>query len=173
MTAANEFPRPVRLDSLGEAPRALAVEATEAERAALARRFGLVSIGRLEAEATLRRAGDAVHAEGRMRADVVQSCSATGEPIPATLDEPFALRFEPDASDTADEIELGAEDLDIVSYSGGVVDLGEAIADTLSLSLDPFPRLPDADARLREAGVLEEGDVGPFAALKALKDKLK
>ena len=52
-------------------------------------------------------------------------------------------------------------------------DLG-AVAETLALSLDPFPRAPDADAVLRAAGVLSEDEAvtGPFAALKGLKDKL-
>jgi hypothetical protein len=40
------------------------------------------------------------------------------------------------------------------------------------LALDPFPRSPDADAILKAAGVVDETEVGPFAILKGLKDKL-
>ena len=40
---APEFSRPVRIDTLGAAPRNVAIEADEAERAALARRFGLIA----------------------------------------------------------------------------------------------------------------------------------
>jgi len=174
VTQPNEFARPIRLDTLGEGARAVTIAAEADERAALARRFGLVAIDRLEATATLRRTGDGVLAEGRLSAAVVQSCVATGDPLPATLDEPFALRFEPEAPAAAgaEEVELDEADLDVVPYSGGAIDLGEAVAETLSLALDPFPRAPDADARLRAAGVLEEGEAGPFAALRGLKDKL-
>ncbi|WP_253201088.1 YceD family protein [Sphingomonas quercus] len=176
MMLANEFARPIRLDTLGEGAREVTIAAEADERAALAKRFHLLSIERLEATAALRREGERVFVEGRLAAAVTQSCVATGDPLPATLDEPFALRFEPTtvagAGDVVEEVELAEADLDIVTYSGGTIDLGEAVAETLSLALDPFPRAPDADDRLREAGVLDEGEAGPFAALKALKDKL-
>jgi len=73
---------------------------------------------------------------------------------------------------TAEEVELSEADCDVIGYEGGAIDLGEAVAETLALALDPFPRSPDADAALREAGVLSEEDAGPFAALKALKEKM-
>jgi uncharacterized metal-binding protein YceD (DUF177 family) len=106
---------------------------------------------------------------------VVQSCVATGESLPATLDVPFRLRFVPeDDASAAEEIELSEEDCDTLTYAGGAVDLGEAAAETLALALDPFPRGPDADAALKAAGVVgeDEAEVGPFAALKGLRDKL-
>lgn len=169
-----EFSRPVRIDTLGEGGRTVMVEADEAERGALARRFGLIALDALSAEAALRREGDVLFAEGRIKAAVVQACVASALPVPATIDEPFVLRFVPEGQDAGEEIELDAEDFDTIGYSGSAVDLGEAVAETLALSLDPFPRAPDADAILKAAGVLSEDEVvaGPFAALKALKDKL-
>jgi uncharacterized metal-binding protein YceD (DUF177 family) len=169
----NEFPRPVRLDTLGGA-RSLRIEAEPAERAALARRFGFAALDRLEADATLSRTGEIVMAKGRIVAEVTQSCVATGEPIPVHVDTAFTLRFAPEESAAAgeEEVELSEGDCDTVFYEGAAIDLGEAAAETLMLSLDPFPRSANADAALREAGVLSEGEAGPFAALKALKDKL-
>lgn len=169
-----EFSRPVRIDTLGEGGRTIVVEAQEAERAALACRFELLSLNMLSAEAALRRQGDILFAEGRIRAAVVQACAASGAPVPAAIDEAFSLRFVPEAQDAGDEIELDAEDFDTIGYAGAAIDLGEAVAETLALSLDPFPRAPDADAVLKAAGVVSEDDaiIGPFAALKALKDKL-
>ena len=49
------------------------------------------------------------------------------------------------------------------------IDLGAAIADTLGLAIDPYPRSAGADAALKEAGVLSEAEAGPFAALAKLK----
>lgn len=169
-----EFSRPVRLDTLGPAPRALAIEAEPAEREALARRFRLVAVDRLTAEATLARQGEEVSARGRISAAVVQSCIASGEPVPAEIDEPFDLMFRPDAAEVEpdEEVELGKAELDVIFYAGGAVDLGEAAAETLALALDPYPRAPNADTALKAAGVKSEEEAGPFGALAGLRDKL-
>jgi uncharacterized metal-binding protein YceD (DUF177 family) len=173
-----EFSRPVRVETLGAEPRRLAVEADEAERAALAERFGLASIGRLTAEATLTRSGETIVAAGSLRAEVVQICVATGEPVPAAVDEPFRIEFRPEPAAAPDEeVELGERELDVTFYAGGAIDVGEAVAETLSLSLDPFPRAPGAEASLQAAGVKSEeqarAESSPFASLAVLKDKLK
>jgi uncharacterized metal-binding protein YceD (DUF177 family) len=174
MTVSPEFSRLIRLDTLGTQSRVIAVEADEAERSALALRFDLVAIDRLEASAECARDGDAVDVSGALKGDVVQSCVASGEPVPARIAEPFRIRFVPAPSleIEAEEIELSEGDCDIVAYSGGAIDLGEAVAETLALALDPFPRSPEASEALRAAGVLSEEDAGPFAALKGLKEKL-
>jgi uncharacterized metal-binding protein YceD (DUF177 family) len=170
---ANEFARPIRLDTIGEEPRAIAIEADADERAALARRFDLAALDRLTAELRLRRAGEIVHAEGTVEAAVTQACVATGEPLPSRLAVPLVLRFVPEPLIAEqEEVELGAEDCDTVGYAGGAVDIGEATAETLYLALDPFPRAPDADETLKAAGLLGEAEAGPFAALKALREKL-
>lgn len=168
-----EFSRPVPLDSIGESPRTIAVEAKPAERAALARRFGLKALDRLEGEARVLRRAGGIYAEGRLRADVVQACVATDDPLPVKIDEPFTIRFAPAGEPAGDEIELSAEECDTVFYEGGAIDLGEALAETMALALDPFPRSPNADAALKQAGVLSEGEAGPFGALAGLRDRLK
>jgi uncharacterized metal-binding protein YceD (DUF177 family) len=168
-----EFSRLYRLDELGGGVRVVTIEANEAERAALAARFGLIGIDTLAVTAELVREGDAVIATGKLRADVVQACVASGDPVPARIAEDFALRFLPEAEvDAAEEVELHENDLDVIPYEGSAVNLGEAAAQTLALALDPFPRAPDAEEKLRAAGVIGEEDAGPFATLKALRDKL-
>lgn len=168
-----EFSRIFRLDELGGAPRAVSIAAEESERAALAARFDLIGIERLEASAELVRDGDTVTATGKLEGDVTQSCVASGEPVLARIAENFALRFVPAGAELgADEIELDESDLDEIDYEGSSIDLGETVAQSMALALDPFPRAPGADEKLRAAGVLGEEDAGPFAALKALKDKL-
>jgi len=168
-----EFSRTFRLDELGGAPRAVSIAAEESERSALAARFGLIGIERLEASAELARDGDIVTATGKLEADVTQACVASGDPVPAKIAEDFTVRFVPaGAEPDADEVELDEGDLDELDYEGSAIDLGEAVAQTMALALDPFPRAAGADEKLREAGVLGEEDAGPFAALKALKDRL-
>ncbi|HEY0411792.1 MAG TPA: DUF177 domain-containing protein [Allosphingosinicella sp.] len=175
MTA--EFSRPVRADTIGAEARSLAIEADAAERSALARRFGLMSIERLAAEAALSRHGETVTAAGALSAAVTQSCVATGEPVEEVVDEPFRIEFRPHppGSGVDEEVELAESELDVVFYDGESIDVGEAVAETLSLALNPYPRSPSAEAALREAGVKSEEEAraesSPFAALAALKGK--
>ena len=166
----DRFAHHLRLDQIGEGER-LDLVADEAERRSVSNRLGLGRLDRLEAHVTLGRNGRVVRAEGRIVATLEQNCVVTGEPVTAHIDEPFALVFipAPDSARPDEEVELGAEDCDTVFYDGGAIDLGSAIADTLALSVDPYPRSASADAALREAGVLSEEQAGPFAALAALK----
>lgn len=165
-----EFSRSVRLDAIGDA-REISLVAEPREREALAARFGLVAIDRLAATATLIRDAAEVRVSGRLEAAVVQSCVATGEPVTATVEETLALRFVPfSAFADREEIELPGEDCDILGFAGGAIDLGEAVAETLALALDPFPRIAGAEAVLKAAGVLDEESArmaaSPFAKLQ-------
>jgi uncharacterized metal-binding protein YceD (DUF177 family) len=139
-----EFSRPVRLDTLGEQPRIMAIAAEPEERAALARRFGLLGLDRLEAELALARNGEDVTVHGTLQAEVVQACVASGAPVPASLAAPFDILFrpQPEAGQAGEEIELGESELDVVFYDKAEIDVGEAVAETLALSLDPYPRSP-------------------------------
>jgi uncharacterized metal-binding protein YceD (DUF177 family) len=139
------------------------------ERQAIAKRLGLASLDRLEAHVAVEREGSRIRAEGRIRAALDLSCVATGEPVAQAVDEPFEIVFLPEPQSPGDEIELSPEDCDVVFYDGAAIDLGSAIADTLALVIDPFPRSASAEAALREAKVLSEDEAGPFAALAKLK----
>ena len=164
-----EFHRPVRLDTIGERDRPVEIEAGEAERMALARRFGLIAIDRLVGSFQIRREGARILATGTVAASVVQACSVTDDPIQVVVAEIVALRFADDMVDSEDEVELSADALDTLPIEDNAVDLGEAAAETVALALDPFPRGPGAAAALKAAGVVSEDEVvrGPFADLKA------
>ena len=172
---APEFSRPVRIDTIGEGPRKLSVEAEEVERINLARRFGLVALDRLAADLTLCRKDGDIAMDGSLSAKVVQACVATGEPLDVGIEAPFALVFRRrhDAGGPDEEIELGADELDVVFYDSTAIDVGEAVAETLLLNLDPYPRAPGAEEALRQAGVKSEEEAGPFGVLAGLRDKLK
>ena len=148
--------------------------ADDKERRAIAERLDLPSLDRLEAHASLECDGDTVRATGRVAASLEQRCVVTGEPVAAHLDEPFDIAFvpEPRPGEVPEEVELRPEDCDVVFHDGAAIDLGTAIADTLALSLDPYPRSASAEAALREAGVLSEEEAGPFAALAKLRKSL-
>lgn len=170
---APEFSRAERVDMIGANERMVEIEAKPEERAALARRFGLEAIDRLTAHFALRREAAGIVARGAVSAAVVQACVVTGEPVPAEIDEAVALRFVAEHETSGEEIELSEDALDVLTYQGGAIDLGEAAAETMALALDPYPRCPTAIDALREAGVLSEEDAGPFGALAGLKAKLE
>lgn len=145
--------------------------ADDSERGLIAARLGLQSLDRLDAHATLEAKGEIIRARGRLKASLCQSCVATGEPVEASADEPFDIYFlpEPKSGESQEEVELVEADCDVVFHDGSAIDLGEAIADTLALCLNPYPRSAGAEAALKEAGVLSEAEAGPFAALAKLK----
>jgi uncharacterized metal-binding protein YceD (DUF177 family) len=169
----SDFAHRLPLDQIREGDR-LDIVADDEERAAVADRLGLLSLDRFEAHAMLSRDGQTIRAAGRLKASLEQACVATGDPVPAHLDEAFELRFvpEPKGGKADDEIELGESDLDTIFHDGSAIDLGGAVTDTLALTLDPYPRSAGADAALKEAGVMTEEDASPFAALAGLKEKL-
>lgn len=167
---SDRFAHQLRLDQIRDGDR-LDVVADETERAAVAKRLRLNALSCLEAHAVLSRSGDVIRAHGRLAARLEQSCVVTNEPVPAHVDEAFELVFMPEPSPAGpdEEIELGGGDLDVVFHDGAAIDLGTAIADTLALSLDPFPRSAGADAALKEAGVMTEVEASPFAVLAKLR----
>ena len=171
--SAPEFSRIERIDTIGAGARSITITATEAERAALAVRFGLIAVDRLEATFAVQRDASGIIARGRVTAAVVQGCSVTDDPLPMTVSEDVALRFVTEREAAAEEeVELDTDALDTMAYDGNGIDLGEAAAETMALALDPFPRGPNAAAALRAAGVISEEEAKPAGALAGLKSLL-
>lgn len=173
-----EFPRPFDTEGLAGTPAVRRIEAKPEERAALARRLDLVGIAALAAELTLTRmAGGFVRVEGVLRATVTQTCVVTLDPFEATVEEDFTALFAP--ADRMPEGDLLADpDADLPEPLDGTrIDLGELVAQQLSLALDPYPKAPGVTFDGVSAGE-EEGagpDAGeadaarnPFAALAKL-----
>jgi hypothetical protein len=168
----SEFSRLFRLDTLGAGARRESIAATPAECAALAMRFGLNSLSRLSADATMTSQNGQIVAAGTYQATATQICVVTGDPLPVRVAEPFKVRFVTADAAIGDEIELNADDCDEMDHDGNGIDLGEAVAQSLGLALDPFPRGPNAESILRDAGVLQDGDVRAFSALSTLKARM-
>ena len=169
----SDFEQRLPLDRVRDGDR-IDLSAGPEECRSIAERLDLLSLDRLEAHAVLSRKGQEVRARGRLKASLEQACVATGEPVAERIDEPFDLLFAPapDGTDPDEEVELDSGDLDTIFHDGSAIDLGREIADTLALAIDPYPRSADADAALKEAGVISEEEAGPFAALAALKARM-
>ena len=164
-----EFSRPVVAERLPAGEAVYEIAASAPEREALARRLDLVALDRLEARICLNRLGGGlIGMAATLSADVVQRCVVTLEPVANRVDDAFTLLFGGDG----DEVEGGEVVVDGAAeirepLCNGAIDLGEAVAQQLSLALDPFPRAADAPV----AATDENRDVGPFAALVKWRKK--
>ena len=161
-----EFGRLVPLTLLGSAPFRQQVEATPSECEKLARRFDLLALDRLNAMVELRREADeAIVLEAAFEAAFVQSCVVTLEPVAGAISDRFTLVYGP-AEAEQQEIESQRDDVAFEPLNGDAIDIGEAVAQELSLSLPVFPRCPDAKIDVESSA---ESTEGPFASLGHLK----
>ena len=165
-----EFPRPLKVESIGNVGRTQrSLAATAEECVALARRLGLQDVSSFSADMTLDRIpGGEIMVRGRIVADVVQTCVVTLEPVPEHVDEQFEVRFTllPVTEET--DLDIGPDDEEPPEpISGDFLDIGELAAQQLALGLDPWPRLPGAtlDGTLASDPARD----GPFAVLAAIR----
>ncbi len=160
MIPAPEFSRPFALDRLGAAAAEETVTATPAECAALALRLDIPSVKSLSCRWRLHRsAGGRVDAEGKLSARLVRVCVITLDEFTVDAGETFKVAFVPAGKESDDP---DPEAVDEVPYDGTAIDLGEAAAEQLALSLDPYPHKPGAALpRIGE----EPESRSPFAAL--------
>jgi uncharacterized metal-binding protein YceD (DUF177 family) len=177
----NEFSIELDVDGVPPAGTELRFEANEKERAALAKRFDLVELNSLRGTAKIkpwRRVGLAL--EAHFTAELVQSCVVTLEPVPEKLDETFTLHFLPEAMIAP--ATPGSEREIVVDVDGeeppealenGRIDVGEAVAEQLSLAMDPYPKKPGVafEPPVDAPDDAAERPANPFAALEKLKKK--
>lgn len=188
---ASEWTALVEVEKLPAAPKIFKIEADEQERVDLARRMGIVSVEKAEADITLQRvSGGVIHALGSLRAEVTQSCVVSLAPVREVIEEEFegwfgsdssAVSFaraksDRDAKKSGMESEILEESVDPEPIVNGAVDIGELAAQHLSLSLDPYPHAPgvkyelavDSHEQTPEGVNLRKN---PFEALKDWKEK--
>ena len=159
--------------------RVFTIEASAEERAALAKRFGLVALGALRAEGSLDTLDNGRRAllQAHLTAQVTQSCVVTLEPVVAEIDESFTLEYDADADPLAQAVVEIPEDFEEFLAQpdppdplvDGLVDVGEAVAEHLALALPAYPRAPGVD--FSEPVVLEISEESPFKGLAGLIKK--
>ena len=165
-----EFSRTVETYAVGDEGLEVGFEANAEERAALARRLGLSALDRLVGTARLRRASDGrIRAKVTFDADVLQSCVVTMEPVSASLSDAFEASFG-DGAEAELEVDVAVDAEDPPEpIRDGRMELGELVAQHLSLALDPYPRKPGAE--LAAPAETEGPAARPFAALAKLAAK--
>jgi uncharacterized metal-binding protein YceD (DUF177 family) len=182
----SELERLVDIDRTGASGAALEIAPSDSERTALARRFGFLGLPALSARVTVdRRPGGQVVVEGRLRGKIVQACILTLDPVTQDLDETFRLVFKQGLAEERDpesgEALVSAQADAPEPLPGNMLDVGEIVAEQLSLAADPYPRKPGVrleDVLPKPRGGGRDGRPGrqeqrrhPFAGLAALRDK--
>ena len=167
MTEGRLLSRVARVDALPHEGQTVTIEATPAEREALAAFFKLPAIAVLTA--TLRvepwgRGGAQV--TGAVRGELTQTCVVSLEPFPATVDEAVDVRFAPEAAvesrSPAKETVLLADEDEPDPVIDGKIDLGALAAEFFALGLDPYPRKPGVTFEQGEESAPADS---PFSAL--------
>jgi len=173
------FHRPVSLDDIAETAHPVHVEATADECAYLAGRLGLEGVESLTADLTLSlrtdQTGEMVEVSGRMTAEIDQVCVVSLETFRSRLETEIEGICVPEsATEDFDSAVEGEDDENpdiLIEIRDNAIDVGEMLAQQLSLELDPFPRKPGVVFEGYSAGSnsdAEEED-SPFAVLKKLK----
>jgi uncharacterized metal-binding protein YceD (DUF177 family) len=154
----------------------LAIEASKGERAALTEAYDLVAVGALTATATLVPAGGGlVTVEGRVTADIVQSCVVSLQPVPQHIDEAFSVRFAPAATAASHapaagkEVAIDPEAPDPPeAMEGTTIDVGALVEEMFVLAIDPYPRAPGAELADEAVDAADSPEESPFAVLRGV-----
>ncbi len=175
---APEFSHAVAVESLEDGETVIDIGADADERAALARRFGLLALDSLTAKVGLTSVdGGLVRVHGTLAAKVTQACVVTLEPVMTRVEGSFERLYGAGAPEEAGGPITDADAEESPEpFTHGAVDVGEAVAEQLALELDPFPRAPGAafdgfSNGSKSVGDDDTGDAGPFAVLARLKEK--
>ena len=194
----SELSRPLRLGDVPVGGKTVTLEAGAVERAALAKRLGVVSLDRLTASLTIQRddRGRQFRVHGQFDAALTQICVVTLEPFATMVSDAVVARFDRAAARpsraitrdsagrnvAADQSDMAAIDILVMAGDvlddevvepvyGETIDLGELVAQYLSLAIDPHPRRPNARF---DPGVIGPEDDrsktrSPFAALSSMR----
>lgn len=171
------FSEPFSVDDLKTEAK-IDVEADAAERAALSARLNVVSIDKLEGNLHLtRELGAVIHLHGSLNVELTQSCIVTLEPLETVITLEIDRRFGPPelAEEDVKDLEIAFDEDDPPDViEDGIIDVGEALIEQLTLEIDPFPRADGAEFTGFSKGPLgAKTKESPFAALEGLVKKPK
>ncbi|MGV3490917.1 MAG: YceD family protein [Devosia sp.] len=176
MSGAARFRLPdagIRLDSMPSTGRDLDLIVDPEIRNEVADQIGITAVEKLEVKLHAVRFKGGIRVTGQLWATIVQPSVVSLEPVTQEIVEPIDRIFLPGGekayagpADAEIFVDLEGDDMPD-HFEGNEADLTELILETLSLALDPYPRLPD-----ETLGEVGDGDMEsdlPFAGLKVLK----
>jgi len=182
--AVPEFSRPVQVAAVDADGMALSLNANEAECMALAERLDLQSLSDLQAELSCRRTAEGlIQLNVQFSANVVQSCVVSLDSVTGQIADQFSVLYEGEGARRPDRT-VGADvdgeffldpygDDPLEPLADGKIDVGELVAEHLSLALNPYPRASGMEGKVdiaypefdADAGGVKEEMENPFSAL--------
>ena len=172
----SEFRRLIRLDDVGRRDVDVTVVAAPPEREALARRFGVTEISALEAGLKIRRVSSGVYnLSGVVEAEIIYSSLGAAGAIEFSLNEQFdEILATPDGWRSLEGNAIDGE-VDAELLTEEFIDMGEIVAQNLSLALDPVLLEVGAfdDGAITYSSGVGGGDVPehPFSVLETLRGR--
>ena len=183
----NEFSRIINLELITKAGTNIEYVANDQECENLAKRFSIPKVVAVNADCQFRKlsqkdVGDyrlSVH----MKAELIQRCVVTLDDINESIDEKFFIIFQNQTkgkndADVPVAIDFDAREEDIEVINDKEIDVGEYIAEYLSLSMNLYPRQATATGSELGHKIIAEDEVSlepetknPFNVLKDLKHK--
>jgi uncharacterized metal-binding protein YceD (DUF177 family) len=185
----NEWTHILNVSGLSKAPLKLTLEPDEDERKRLAQRLGVERVDALTAALSLTQATGSmiVHIKGQIKAEIVQNCVVSLDPVLSTIEDDFEAWFaDPQAAVSLtkarhdresisghSEVKMLDEKDDPEEIIDDKIDLGELVTQHLSLSVEPYPHAEGVDFENKATKDFDDNEVNnPFAALKDWKSKL-
>jgi hypothetical protein len=176
MTEGLPLSHSYNLARLGNAGDTVQFAADDAQRAAIAKWSGILSVDRLEVRVEIRKISSSRFAlTFDLVADVVQACVVSLDPVKSHLERNFARELDfvgaihhrtAESAETElvldTEAEEGPEEIHSLHY-----DLAIPVLEEYVLSLEPYPRRPGVEFALPSDP--EDRPESPFAVLKTLK----
>ncbi len=170
----------VKVGHVSANPVTVQLSADEKECAALAKHWEVEDVKSVSGELQIARwKRDGVRLKGKVRAEIVQACVVTLEPVDNVLEEEVNQVFLPEGSklirhqfDDNGEMVLDPEGDDIPeTFVGDSIDVGAVVTEFLTLSIDPYPRKPDVEFEAHiESRADDDKKPSPFAVLQNLKN---
>jgi len=154
------------------------ISADSAELAALARAYDIPAVRKLAADLTLtREAGGVIRVNGRIIAEIVQTCVVSLVPVEQTIAESIDVRLVEAGSPRAEaaarpgaEVMINPDEPDPPDIlSGLIIDLGVIATEHFLLAVDPYPRAPGAELPAEAADSSPDSGDSPFAGLARLR----
>ena len=181
MTKTENLTFELDLNEIDKDAKSYLIEANSEQQKELVNRFKILELSDLQAKLSVfyDKHQKGVVVSGNLKADLVQQCVVTLGPVPEKIDEEFELLLvSPEQAAALDEEELYAdpEAPDYDAIEGNIVPLGEVVAQTLSVMMNPYPRVAGAEVKpVAGSNFTANEEVGkkpnPFAALAELRDK--
>jgi uncharacterized metal-binding protein YceD (DUF177 family) len=185
MRAEPEFSILVNCNKLQEKGKTLETEAKSKECKALAKRFDLLSLDKLKLKAFIsRQSAETVLLQCNFIADYVQKCVVSLKPLEKNIDCSFeriysfsVIEYFSHESEPQEKYFQNSEDSRDPPdpLIDGYFNLGECVAEQLSLELNPFPRFKGINFNgfsSSQGEQISKKNTGPFAVLEQLKKKL-